>query len=41
MDKERLHKFIEIDKINEKKSDAKVKDEIDKRKVKHEIYVFE
>jgi hypothetical protein len=38
MDEERLHKFIEIDKTNEKKNVAKVKDEINKRKLKHGNY---
>ena len=41
MDKERLNKFIEIDKKNEEKRYANVKDEIYKRKVKHEINVLE
>jgi hypothetical protein len=41
MDKERLNKFIEIDKKNEEKRDENVKDEIFKRKVKHEIDVLE
>jgi hypothetical protein len=38
MDEGRLNKFIEIDKKNDDKSGAKVKDEIKKRKLKHRIY---
>jgi hypothetical protein len=40
MDKKLLNKFIEIDKKNEDKRDAKVKDEINKRKEKHEFSVL-
>jgi hypothetical protein len=35
-----LKKFIKIDKTNEEKGDAKVKDGINKRKGKHRIGVF-
>jgi hypothetical protein len=40
MDEERLNNFIEIDKKNEDKKDAKVKDEINIRKAKHRLYVL-
>jgi hypothetical protein len=39
MDEERLNKFIEIDKKNEDKSGAKVKDEINIRRANHGLYV--